>query len=239
MKIIDPKTGKRIINTDPSTLKELKKNDPVKRFAEKDFEQIEHSPMDPPEAYTALEKNQAKDNLPELIQLFNKEHQMALEKIDSFESSLKQFKEQSYKFDKKINENFGSFFEFFDKNLLIHNIKEEKILFPLLHKRLIESGEHSKTPNPRTGIDLLEDDHIKFIQLGSLTFNLLGLATRIQDETSRLLIFDVAYNNGRELVELLRLHIFREEQTIFPSAAKLLTREEFEEMINKLEKLSV
>ena len=108
-----------------------------------------------------------------------------------------------------------------------------------MHKRLIESGEHSKTPNPRTGIDLLEDDHIKFIQLGSLTFNLLGLATRIQDETSRLLIFDVAYNNGRELVELLRLHIFREEQTIFPSAAKLLTREEFEEMINKLEKLSV
>ena len=39
---------------------------------------------------------------------------------------------------------------------------------------------------------MMEDDHIKFIQLGTLTFNLLGLATRLQDDRSRIFTYDVA-----------------------------------------------
>ena len=38
--------------------------------------------------------------------------------------------------------------------------------------------------------------------------------------------FDLAYNNGKELVELLRLHIYREDNTLFPLAQQLLTEEE-------------
>ncbi|MEX2568904.1 MAG: hemerythrin domain-containing protein [Cyclobacteriaceae bacterium] len=238
MRIIDPKTGKRLVNADAETLKSIKKKDPIKKHVEKDLEKIENSPMDPPDAYN-MEKTSGDSKLPELIQQFKTEHLVALGKISDFESALAQFRNYGYKFDKKINEVFGDFFEFFDKNLLAHNIKEEKILFPLLHKRLVDSGEHSQSQKPRTGVDLLEDDHIKFIQLGALSFNLLGLGTRIQDETSRMLIFDVAYNNGRELIELLKLHIFREDNTLFPNAVKLINMEEFDQMQEELKNLDI
>ena len=130
--------------------------------------------------------------------------------------------------DNKINEIFSSFFKYFDTELLPHNSKEEKTLFPVLHKKLLEAGEHSKGDHPLTAIDVMEDDHVKFIQLGALTFNFFGLATRIKDETSRIFILDTAYENGRELIELLKLHIFREDYTLFPLAQKYLTKEEFD-----------
>jgi hemerythrin-like domain-containing protein len=37
---------------------------------------------------------------------------------------------------------------------------------------------------------------------------------------------DVAVNNGLELVELIKLHIFREDHTLFPLAQRLLSPEE-------------
>jgi hemerythrin-like domain-containing protein len=39
--------------------------------------------------------------------------------------------------------------------------------------------------------------------------------------------FDLAFNAGRELTELLRLHIFREDETLFPLSQQLLTEEDF------------
>ncbi|MCK5208462.1 MAG: hemerythrin domain-containing protein, partial [Cyclobacteriaceae bacterium] len=128
---------------------------------------------------------------------------------------------------KEINDSFEAFFRFFDTDILVHNRKEERHLFPILKQRLIESGEHSKEAIPKTPVDLMEDDHVKFIQLASLTFNILGLAARLPDNHSRMLTFDVAYNSGIELVELLRLHIYREDNILFPLAQKLLTKTEF------------
>ena len=55
---------------------------------------------------------------------------------------------------------------------------------------------------------------------------MLGLASRLPDNRSRGITFDLAYHNGKELIELLRLHIFREDNTIFPIAQELLTEEE-------------
>ena len=112
--------------------------------------------------------------------------------------------------------------------MLAHNNKEEKVLFPILHKKLLEAGEHSVGAVPMTAIDVMEDDHVKFIQLGALSFNLLGLATRLKDEASRIFVLDTAYENARELVELLKLHIYREDYTLFPLAQKYLSKEEFE-----------
>jgi hypothetical protein len=96
-----------------------------------------------------------------------------------------------------------------------------------LHDRLIESGEHGNGENPSTAVDLMEDDHVKFIQLGSLVFNLLGLGIRLRDTESKIVTFDLAFNTGRELAELLRLHIFREDETLFPLSQQLLTIEDF------------
>ena len=54
----------------------------------------------------------------------------------------------------------------------------------------------------------------------------MGLASRLPDNHSRAITFDLAYHNGKELIELLRLHIFREDNTIFPLTQKLLSEEE-------------
>lgn len=236
MKIIDRTTGKRITDKDKDVKKKLNKEDPIKRNAEKGLEGEEYSPMDPPEAYDSLYTvpDVSYDDMSGALQLFMDEHKVAEKQIDNFEKALTAFKEGGYYLTKEINTTFGEFFHFFDYKIMVHNRKEEKFLFQLLNERLIESGEHSTDPIPKTAIDIMEDDHIKFIQLASLTFNFLGLATRLPDNHSCALTFDLAYNNGKELVELLKLHIFKEDKTLFPLAHKLITKEEFAEIEKKL-----
>ena len=210
-------------------IKLLQKNDPVRKQEEKGLEQIEHTPMDPPSAYNLPGAvSIASSEFAAPIHTLVEEHKKALAQIDDFEKALLQFKTNGYKLDQKINETFGAFFKFFDNELLAHNSKEEKFLFPVLHKKLIQSGEHSTGEKPMTAIDIMEDDHVKFIQLGTLSFNLMGLATRISDPTPRIFVLDTAYENSRELIELLKLHIYREDYTLFPLAQKLLSSEDFD-----------
>jgi hemerythrin-like domain-containing protein len=40
----------------------------------------------------------------------------------------------------------------------------------------------------------------------------------------------MAYQNSLELIEMLRLHIYREDETLFQLAHQLITSEEFDEM---------
>ncbi len=220
-------------------LKKLAKTEPIQRNVEKGLEDVEHTPMDPPSAY---EQPGSLKNDPETagakteasIQVFVDEHKKAIGQVESFEKALVEFKTNGYKLSGEINKGFGDFFKYFDNELLAHNNKEEKVLFPILQKKLLEAGEHSTGEVPLTAIDVMEDDHVKFIQLGALTFNFLGLATRIKDEISRIFIYDTAYESGRELIELLKLHIFREDSTLFPLAQKYLSKEEFEFMEKEL-----
>ena len=165
------------------------------------------------------------------------EHELALKKVEEFEKGLVAYKTSGYKLDAKINEAFAGFFKFFDDVLLPHNDKEEKCLFPILREKLIAAGEHSVGEIKVTAIEVMEDDHVKFIQLGALSFNLLGLATRISDSGSRIFILDTAYENGRELVELMKLHIYREDHTLFPLAQKYLSKAEFEAIEQKMHEI--
>jgi hemerythrin-like domain-containing protein len=218
-------------------LKKLQQTEPVKRNVEKGLEDSEHSPMDPPSAYEQPGTlNMAVGEMDKSILEFVDEHKVAMKQVEDFEKALVQFKTTGYKVDQKINEIFGNFFKYFDEELLPHNDKEEKALFPILNKRLIEAGEHSKGETKLTAIDVMEDDHVKFIQLGALAFNFLGLATRIKDDTARIFILDTAYETARELIELLKLHIYREDHTLFPLAQKYLSKEEFEEIESKMHK---
>jgi|TARA_R110000787_G_C13401448_1_gene443423 hemerythrin-like domain-containing protein len=229
MKIIDHETGKR--------LKELKTSDPVKANAEKDEFSIESelSPMDPPDAYSTLAQLKNEDvPFNDALNVFVEEHKELSKIINDFEKALSAFKEAQYVINDEINNSFKQFFDFFDNNLLPHNRKEEKILFPILNKALLANNEHGTGEEPITAVDLMEDDHIKFIQLGALTFNLLGLAPRYRDEQARMFTYDVAYNNAKELVELLKLHIFREDNTLFPLAQKFLSKEELKTIQSEL-----
>ena len=237
MKIID-KSGKRLDGKaeEKAYKKRAKEEDPIIRTVEKDDELSEYSPMDPPEAYdeTYTKATLGYDEMNKGIQVLMDEHKKAIEQIEKFEAALLELKTSGYRMTREINDALSVFFQYFDNNILEHNRKEEKYLFQLLHDKMIESGESSKEAIPQTAVDLMEDDHVKFIQLAGLTFNLLGLAVRLPDENSRALTFDVAFNSGHELIELLKLHIFREDNTLFPIAQQLISTDEFAQFEDKL-----
>ena len=90
----------------------------------------------------------------------------------------------------------------------------------------------------RTAIDMLEDDHLKMIQLAAVTLNLLSLSVRLPDQASREVTLDVALEQGSMLVELLRLHIFREDNLLFPMAVRLLNEETLSDMKVEFDELS-
>ena len=112
----------------------------------------------------------------------------------------------------------------------MHNQKEEKKLFPLLHKKLIESGEHNSNDPSFTGINLMEDEHIKVAQAAAIVFNFLGLGSRLPDRSSQEITFEAAFEQGIAIVETMKLHIFREENILFSQAIKLFTDDELMEL---------
>jgi iron-sulfur cluster repair protein YtfE (RIC family) len=236
-KIIDTETGKRVDEVGEKEKDVIKNKDHINRIVDKGLEADEESsPMDPPEAYdinyaiTDVDLESMADSLKSLVN----EHKEVISELENFEASLIAFKAGEFRMTKEINDSFAAFFSFFDTDILVHNRKEERHLFPILKQRLIESGEHSQEAIPKTSVDLMEDDHVKFIQLASLTFNILGLAVRLPDKHSQMLTYDVAYNTGIELVELLKLHIYREDNILFPLAHKLLTKAEFSDIEEKM-----
>lgn len=206
-------------------------DDPIKRFVEKDADVEEMSPMDPPEAFApSTVEPVAYEDMNPLLQKLMDEHKVFVKVLDNFESALTEWKQNKWIFNDRINKNFKKLFSFLDNNTPEHNKKEEKQIFPLLHKKLLETGEHSTGDIPKTGVDIMEAEHIQVAQLGALCLNFLGLGSRMQDTTSKELTFEYAYTQGKEIVEIMRLHIYREDETLFPLAMKLITKEEFENL---------
>jgi hemerythrin-like domain-containing protein len=218
-------------------IEKLQTTDPLKRMVEKQSEQEEFSPMDPPDAYSPPGGEAIPyEKMPPFLQKLMDEHNAGLKELDAFEKVLMQLQKQGLKPDKQVDAGLRRFFSFLDEHIVPHNLKEEKILFPLLQKRLLEKGEHSQGQYPKTAVDMLEDDHIKLTQLAAVTFNFLGLAARLPDAASRAITLDAALEQGKALVELLRLHIFREDNVVFSLAVKHFTQDEFKVMEKQLAK---
>ncbi|MCH7962878.1 MAG: hemerythrin domain-containing protein [Bacteroidetes bacterium] len=212
-------------------LNNVNKVDPVKRFVEKETEFEEASPMNPPEAFSpsTVEPVAYHDMAPFLQKLMD-EHKVLITVLENFESALISWKKNDWYFNDEINKKLNELFSFLDNNTPGHNKKEEKLLFPLLHSRLLQTGEHSTGDEPKTAVDIMEDEHIKVAQLGALCLNFLGLGSRLEDNKSSEIVFELAYEQGKTIVETMRLHIYREDETLFPLAMKLISNEEFEDM---------
>lgn len=210
-------------------------HDPLKRMAEKESGGVEFSPMDPPEAYAppVLDSVPYADLHP-CLQALVDEHNRARTAVDEFEKALVRFKRSAWQNAREAQSEFSSFFRFTDEVMIRHHLKEERVLFPALNARLAEREEHSKGKFPRTAVDLLEDDHVKIMQHLTLMFNFLGLAPRLPDSASRALTYDVAAEQGFALIELLKLHLFREENVAFPKANKYIGEAEFNVMQNQM-----
>ena len=76
----------------------------------------------------------------------------------------------------------------------------------------------------------MEDEHIKVAQAAAIVFNFLGLGSRLPDKRSQEITFEAAFNQGIAIVETMKLHIFREENILFPQAMNLFTLSEFEKL---------
>lgn len=210
--------------------------DPLQRNAYKCPEDLESSPMEPPEAYADAGIAPVRyDEMPRALQRLMDEHKECLAAIEEFDATLTRFKESDWRLNRQFQDAFRKFFVFFDKEIILHNTKEEKLLFPRLQRYFLDSGEHGTGEHPLSAIDVLEDDHAQFMQSGALLFNFLGLAPRLPDKASSVIVFKHAHELGKELVESLRLHIYREDHTLFPLARNYLSAAEFEELYRSME----
>ncbi len=208
---------------------ELNTIDPLTKQPERGIGDGELSPMDPPAAYLPPAVPQvALEDMHPFLRKFCEEHAAFQGELKTFEATI--FAIQKEGFTKESDRQLRHFFHFFDHDFVPHNQREDAVLFPLLHQRLIADGEHGTGHELMTAVDLMEDDHLKAMQLAAVILNFLGLAFRLPDERSRLLVLDAALEQGKNLVELLRLHIFREDHIVFTSAHRLISAAEFDQM---------
>ncbi len=210
---------------------DLNRDDPLGKQVEQGVAGGDFSPMAPPDAYSppAKDKVSAEEMHPFLRQ-FVEDHTTFIEELKRFEEALLSARKDGIT--KELYQRLTNFFSWFDREFIPHSRREEVALFPLLRKRLISNGEHGKGEKPATGVDLMDDDHVKAVQSASVILNFLELALRLPDERSRLLVFDAALEQGVSLAELLRLHIFREDNILFASAHRLISSSEFDLMEN-------
>jgi hemerythrin-like domain-containing protein len=202
-------------------------NDPLRRKAEKGIEEDLPSPMDPPEAFApsnvkAVPYEKMAAPLRQLID----DHEGFLKVLTAFDSALVALKANHWRFTPEIGAALKRFFECHDGDMARHTEREEKALFPLLRERFLATGEHSPGPNPITPVEMMEADHTRVTQSAALAFNLLGLAPRMKDPSDRDLLFEHAFGLGQEIVETMKLHIYKENTTLLPLAQALLSLED-------------
>ena len=208
----------------------LPNEDSIIRFVEKENSD-ELSPMDPPDAYyppniTTVSYDKLHPFLQELVD----EHKTFAKALHVFEESLINWRSNGWIFNHEINAGLKQFFNFFDEKIPTHNQKEEKILFPLLHQKFIETGERNSKDPSYTEISLMEDEHLKVAQAAAIVFNFLGIGSRLPDNRSQEITFEAAFEQGIAIVETMKLHIFREENILFSQAMQLFTTFKFEKL---------
>ena len=185
------------------------------------------SPFDPPDAFDPQNIEPVPyDELHPFLKKLADEHTAFSNVLNEFEEALINWRENNWQFDEEIDRKLKNFFEFVDEKVPVHNQKEEKKLFPLLNKKLIEIGEHNSKDSSLTGISIMEDEHIKVAQAAAIVFNFLGLGSRLPDQRSKEITFQAAYEQGIAIIETMKLHIFREENILFSQAMKLFGEEE-------------
>ncbi len=208
----------------------LKRIDPLKKQAERgETPHAGLSPMDPPDAFAP--PNMAPVPPGEMhphLREFVEDHVAIVEQLDAFENVLAAIRKDGYT--KEADGRLKEFFRFFEEKIIPHSRREETTVFRVLRERLIAAGEHGVGDDPATAIDVMEDEHRKATQLAAVIVNFIGLALRFPEEGTRLVILDAALEQSRHLIELLRLHSFREDNIIFAQAHRLIADEAFDRM---------
>lgn len=201
---------------------DLKTNDPVRRQPARGVELDGLSPMDPPEAFAppGLEPIPATELHPVLRRLCS-EHANLAGALDAVEAVLRDVRDTG--FTTEADHALMRFLEVVDRDFVPHSREEEAALFPLLRRRLIADGEHSRGATVTTPVDVMRDEHLRAVQLAAVVLNLLRVGSALPDERSARVVVGAALREAENLIELLRLHLFREDNIVFAAAQRLLS----------------
>jgi len=225
----------RHVIIDTQTRKRINEVDPLKKIEMENLENLKNSPMDPPDAYSVKNDN-ITGVLHPLVHRLTVEGEIINQQIADFENNCNELWKKSQIGSQELSETFGVFFRFYDQYLLVSFQNKVRYLYPVIHEKLLDSGEHSKEEYPKTAIDLFEDDYIKTIQLGSLIFNFLGLRNHLKDPVTQNIITDSAFRSAKELIEILKLHFFRESNVLVEMISKMFSSDELDAIYLRLNK---
>jgi hemerythrin-like domain-containing protein len=204
-------------------------DDPVTRQAELAPEEAGLSPMAPPDAYDPPAMDAiARADLHPFLGGLSDEHDKLATELKAVEAVVASVRAEGLTRDwlRALNR----FLSVIDREFIPHCREEERVLFPLLNERLVMAGEHSAGRERRTSIDVMMEDHLRAIQLAAVILNFLHVATKLHDEASVGVVLEAALGETTQLVELLRLHMFREDNIVFASAQRLISAGELDEL---------
>lgn len=213
----------------------LQKVDPVKKQAEVEATDRggQYSPMSPPEAHSPPSNIKVDyEDMHPYLKLFIDEHNELKAKMDKFQVVLRDLslnQDVLGNVDKAVR----TFFQEFMKEFTIHNQREEQILFPVLAQRFLQIGEHSKTNTPITPVDVMKDEHKEAFKIAIECMCIWDLVQKIFDPTSQSILVRTFLRKANTLLEMMRLHIYREDDIVFSLAQRHLTSDELNEMLNR------
>lgn len=211
----------------------INKLDPIKKQAEvsKEDRGEELSPMSPPSPYNPPSNTKVhyNDLHPYLRQLVDEHNELKLN-IESFQKILIDLCTKAKSIE-NAHTSIKKFFRDFISEFTPHNKKEEEILFPLLAKRFLEVGEHSKSNKPITPIDVMKEEHLTIYKLATEAECAWDLMQKLFDETSRNIVFKFFTHKSNELIEVIKLHIYREDDIVLSLAQRHLRRDELDQMM--------
>ena len=70
-----------------------------------------------------------------------------------------------------------------------------------------------------------------------MAIGITGLAPRLPDQNSRMIVLDLAIEQSMAMIELLRLHIYREDHIVFDLAQQHLTEQELTDINHQMAKI--
>lgn len=135
-----------------------------------------------------------------VTEILSREHQVVLKKLDAFEKALENFDVEGIR----------ATITFFDERLILHRRKEEELLFPALGRYIgTEAGPIACMLHEH------EDEKQKIESIRRALEHGTGPDVRHQ------IVMD-----GRYILNLLRNHIVKEDQILFPMAEQTLSENE-------------
>lgn len=211
---------------------DTKNSDPLKRQATVSEEDrgARMSPMHPPEGFDAAipESENTSEMDPLLLSLMD-DHKTLLKSIENYEVTIDSIIAERA-LSKESTLSTKEFLKVIDDEFIDHNKKEEEVLFPLLHEKMMENGEHSQSNEPITAVDILTNEHR---QAEMMVLDLKEIVKFLETETDALKRENVLKHLialSKELTGLLKLHIFREDSIVFVLAHEFISKEEFKKL---------